>query len=155
MGVLKELRLRLRPPVLQDPDFGRLVYMYIGNDPSRSYWEGEWLFPPTGTTVSIALPGTADGPVASGRAFYLSMPGRFDRIMELVRPTLDRVFRECFGRPVAADLWSDVKLGGFDIEDPDGVPTAWNVGFESLGDTWLGITVPFLDEQPQEPTVDT
>jgi hypothetical protein len=140
--------------VLQDDDFGRLVFMHIRNNPSRSYWEGEWFFPLTRTNVSIALPGTVEGPVASGRAFYLSMPARFDRVIDQVRPILDRVFREWFGRPIAADLWSDVKLGGFDLEDPDGVPIAWDMGFESLGEKSLGITVPFLGEQPQEPTVD-
>ena len=45
-----------------DPDFGRLLYMHIAPDPAKSYWEAEWLFPPTGTRIAIGLPGTKEGP---------------------------------------------------------------------------------------------
>ena len=43
MGLLNELKLRFKPPRLQDPVFGPLLYMYIPRNPSRSYWEGEFV----------------------------------------------------------------------------------------------------------------
>lgn len=155
MGLLKALTLRFRPPRLQDPAFGRLLYMYVPRDPSRSYWEGEWLFPPTGTKVAISLPGTLEGPSDSGRAFYLKLPEEFALIVQRVRPVLDRVFLEWIGRPLSADLWQDVTLAGFGVEDPGVVPTVWDVGFETNGEKWLGITVPFVGDRPQDPVVDT
>jgi len=155
MSLWKKLRLRFGPTTLQDPDFGLLVYMHIAKNPARSYWEGEWLFPPTHTKVSIALPGAADGPDASGRAFYLSLPERFADVIGRCRPLLDRVFQEWLGRPLSADLWSDVKIVGLDLEAPSQRPFEWSVGFETLGEKWLGVNIPFLGEQPQEPTVDT
>ena len=155
MGLLQNFLLQIRPPVLQDPDFGRLLYMHIPRDPSRSYWEAEWLFPPTGTKVAISLPGTLDGPLDSGRAFYLAIPARFTELMVRVRPVLDRVFREWLHRPLAADLWHDVQLGGFGVEDPAAAPISWNAGFEAVGEKWLGITIPFIGDEPQEPVIDT
>jgi hypothetical protein len=155
MGLFRELRLRFRPPRIEDPDFGVLLFMYIPRAPERSYWEGEWLFLPTGTRVSISLPGTVDGPTAEGRAFYLALQGSFDRVMQSVRAPLDRVCREWLQRPLSADLWQDVKLSGFGIGDPGARPPAWEVSFETTGEQWLGITVPFLGDEAQDAIVDT
>lgn len=155
MGLLRELRLRFRPPRLEDPSFGTLLYMHIPRAPEKSYWEGEWLFPPTGSKVAISVPGTPLGPNDSARAFYLAMPARFERIIEVVRPVLDGVFREWIGRPLSPSLWQDVKLAGFCMENPKGIPTTWDIGFETTGEKWLGITIPFVGDRPQDAIVDT
>ena len=155
MGLLKELGLRLHPPTLEDPDFGRLQYMYIPRDPSLSYWEGEWVFPPTGTKVAISLPGSVDGPIESGRQFYLSLPARFEDILRSVRPALEGVFGRWLERTMDPDIWREVTLAGFSVDDPDAVPTAWDVSFETTGEKWLGITIPFMGDDPHEAIVDT
>jgi hypothetical protein len=31
----------------------------------------------------------------------------------------------------------------------------WDVGFETTGEKWLGITIPFVGDRPQDPVVDT
>lgn len=155
MGLLKESHLRFRPPALKDPDFGRLLFTYIPRDPSKSYWEAEWLFPPTQTQISITLPGSTEGPTASGRNFYLALPARFEEILGTVRPVLDRVFHEWLGRPLHSDLWRDVKLAGFNVEDPDVAPTSWDIAFETTGQKWLGIMIPFVANEPRNPVIDT
>jgi hypothetical protein len=35
------------------------------------------------------------------------------------------------------------------------VPIRWDVGFETVGEKWLGITIPVVGEEPQKPTIDT
>ena len=155
MGLLTELRLRFRPPRRQDPDFGTLLFMYIPHAPENSYWEGEWLFPPTGSRVSIALPGGIEGPEPQARAFYLSLPARFDELLRRVRPGLEKVFRDWIGRPLHHDPWRDVQLSGFGIGDHRAVPITWDISFETIGDKWLGITIPFNGDVPQDPVVDT
>jgi hypothetical protein len=129
--------------------------MHIPQRPEKSYWEGEWLFPPTGSNVTISLPGTLGGPNDDARAFYSALPRSFDRIIEAVRPALDSVFRERIGRPLSANMWQDVKLAGFGVENPGGVPTTWDVGFETTGEKWFGVTIPFVGDRPQEAIVDT
>ena len=153
--LLKELRLRLRPPRLHEPVFGPLLYVYMPRDPSRSYWEGEWLFPPTQTRVAVGLPGPEEGPAESGLAFYLALPARFEDIIHRVRPTLEQVFLAWLGRPLSPNIWQDVELGGFGVEDPTAVPVTWDVVFETKGEKWLGITVPFVGDDPQRPVIDT
>jgi hypothetical protein len=59
------------------------------------------------------------------------------------------------GRPLGADLWQDVKLTGFGVENPRVVPTGWDVDFETTGDKWLGITIPLVGDSPQDLIVDT
>ena len=140
MGLLKELRLRFRPPRMEDPDFGVLLYMHIPQAPANSYWEGEWLFPATRTKVAIALPGGLDGPDIKARAFYLELSTQFDHVVKQVWPALDRVFREWIGRPLDTDLWKDVRLSGFGVEPLNSVPITWDVMFETTGEKWLAIT---------------
>jgi len=35
------------------------------------------------------------------------------------------------------------------------VPITWDVMFETTGEKWLAITVPFVGDSPQDPVVDT
>jgi hypothetical protein len=155
MSFLAKLLRRLQPPTIDDPTFGRLLFMRIGRAPSRSYWEGEWLFPPTGTRVAIGLPGGEDGPSPEARVFYEALPERFDWIIESARPGLDDVFQHWLERPISDELWDDVKLSGLGVEDPTATPLEWDVMFETIGKKWLGISVPFIDDAPQRPVVDT
>jgi hypothetical protein len=140
---------------MTDPVFGQLLFMHVKQDPSRSYWEAEWCFPPTGTTVSIGLPGGAGGPLPESRAFFEELPGRFEGILAAARPRLDEVFRTWLDRPISDDLWKDVALAGFGVEDPTQEPCEWDVAFEATGDTWLGITIPFIGDSAQAPVVDS
>ena len=156
MGLLHDLKLRFSPPRLQDPDFGELMYMHIPNAPENSYWEGEhWLFPPTGTELGLSLPGGESGPLPEARTFYLGLPDRFARLLDLARPALDQVFRDWYQRPISSDIWQDVKFAGFGLEDPRAHPLEWDMSFEATGPKWLGITIPFQDDTPGAPVADT
>ena len=155
MRLLEWLRLRINPPRLEDQDFGLLRFMYISSVPERSYWEAEWNFPPVGYCVSIGLPGDIEGPSPESRAFFLSRVSHFDHIISLVRPRLESVCRQWLGRPLASNLWSDVRLTGFGVQDPVFTPVSWEISFETTGQKWLGITIPFVGESAQEAVVDT
>lgn len=155
MGILHNLKLRFSPPRKADPDFGNLIFMYIPNNAERSYWEGEWVFPKTGTPVSIGLDGGEDGPLPEARQFYLSLPDRFDQIMYAVRPKLAGVFKQWLQQDLPQDIFAVAKLAGFGLEDPKAKPIHWNISFETTGEKWLGITIPFEGDTPQEPIVDT
>jgi hypothetical protein len=155
MGFLHNLKLRFSPPRIADPDFGHLLFMFIPNAPERSYWECEWRFPKTATEISIALPGDESGPSPEARQFYLSLPGRFEQILASARPQLQEVFREWLRQDLPQDVFTVVKLAGFDLEDAKQQPVHWNVSFETTGDKWLGILIPFVGDTAQKATVDT
>lgn len=155
MSLLHELKLRFAPPRLHDAEFGELVFMYIPNAPERSYWEAKWRFPPTDTIVEIDLLGSESGPGPEARGFYRALPGRFASLLGAAAPELDRVFRGWYERPIADDLWSDVKLAGFGVENPRERPVSWQMYFEATGKKWLGIVIPFEDDTPGTAVVDT
>jgi len=155
MGLLHNLKLRFSPPRMTDPDFGSLLFMFIPNAPERSYWECEWTFPETGSMVSIAMPGGESGPMPEARQFYLSLPGRFEELLTAARPKLEQVLKTWLQGELPQDLFTAVKLAGFGIENLRARPVEWNIGFETTGEKWLGITIRFAGDEPQEAVVDT
>lgn len=103
----------------------------------------------------IASPGGLEGPLDAGRELDLQLAKDLDRIMRAALPVLNRVFRDWLGRSLNADVWEDVTLAGVGVEDPSSAPVEWDVSFETKGPTWLGITIPCMGDQPQDPAVDT
>lgn len=146
---------RLRPRRIEDPDFGTLTYIAIPRYPQRSYWEAEWVFPPSGTSVSIALGGDETGPSAAVREWHLALPGRFERIRDLARPVVAEVLDAWLDSERPDDVLDAVTLTGFGVEDPGVRPVRWDVSFETRGDRWLSITIPFTDEAAGDPVIDT
>jgi len=155
VGLFDKLIKRFQPPTMEDPYFGKLVYMHVNQDPAKSYWEAEFLFPPTGTTVFAGLQGGKEGPFPEARDFYLELPDRFEWIMSTVLPSLNQVFLEWQGRPISINPWEDVILAGFGVEDPTKQPREWDISFETTTEKWLGIIIPFIGDEPQTPVVDT
>lgn len=155
MRFLRSLRLQFFPPRLVDPDFGALLYMHVPNAPERSYWECEWRFPATGEVVSIGIPGDENGPGAEGRRFFLALPARYAEILSACRPLLRETFAHWLDRELPDDLSTELVLSGFGLEDPHASPLEWEVSFETTGEKWLSITIPFVGERPQRPVVDT
>lgn len=155
MTILHNLKLRFFPPRITDPDFGNLLFMFIPNAPERSYWECEWTFPKTGTAISVGLLGGESGPLQEAREFYLSLPGRFEQILAAARPKLAHVFKTWLQQDLPQDIFTVLNLAGFGVMDLKAQPLDWDISFETTGEKWLGIIIPFHGDTPQEAVVDT
>jgi len=155
MGILHNLKLKLAPPKISDLDFGTLLFTLVPEAPEESYWECEWTFPKTGSKVTILLPGTDSGPMPEARQFFLTLPGRYEQILSAARPKLEEAFEIWVPQGSPADVFTAVKLLGFGVEDPKAQIVQWNAEFETIGETWLGITIPFVGNEAQEAIVDT
>jgi hypothetical protein len=153
MRLFHNLKLRWWPPRLTDPDFGNLLFMYMPR--GSSYWECEWTFPRTGTAISISLPGDESGPLPESRQFYLKLSGRFDEIIALVRPRLAEVLKSWQHQDLPDNIFTVLRLSGFGLEDPTIQSVEWDVMFETVGEKWLAITIPFKGETPGQAIVDT
>lgn len=136
---------------MTDPDFGDLLFFGGPN----AYWECEWKFPKTGTVISINLPGDESGPSQEARQFYLALPARYETILAAVRTELEKVFRHWFEQELPQDIFTVVKLSGFGVWDAKTQPLDWDISFETTGDKWLGIRIPFIGDTAQEAVVDT
>ena len=44
---------------------------------------------------------------------------------------------------------------GREVEDLRAQPVAWDIAFETTGEMWLGITIPFVGDTAKEAVVDT
>src|SRR4029453_13317763 len=126
MALFKSLKSWLSPPRQVEPDLGPLTYMYIARYPERSYWEAEWTFPATNNNVSIALEGDESGPSPMVREWYLGLPARFPRIIELVRPHLATVFNSWCKQNLPDDIFTVMRLSGFGVEDLAEQPVRWD-----------------------------
>lgn len=155
MRFLHEMKLWLSPPKVVDPIFGTLVFMHIEKHPEQSYWEGEWTLPQSKHCVGIFLRGGEEGPNEDSRRFYLNLPDRIEQIMERCRPSLAKVFREWLNRDLPNNLFHELKLTDFDVDAPNAHPLHWSVSFETTGDKWLGITIPFVEDAAGVAEVDT
>jgi hypothetical protein len=155
MSIFHNIRLKFRPPKIIDPEFGQIRFMYISRYPERSYWEGEWMFSPTGTYISIGLPGDESGPLQESRQWARGLVNRYPIILERARSQLDEVYRSWFHHELPSDIFTVMKLSGFDVEDPRAFPVEWNISFETISDRWLGITIPFIGDEPKDAIVDT
>jgi len=155
VGLFGKLFKPFQPLTMEDAEFGRLTFMPIKENPARSYWEAEYVFPPTGAVVSAGLQGTEEGPLPAAREFYRKMEARFADTMKAVTPSLEREFQEWLRRPLSENPWDDLVLSGFGVDDPTADPLAWDVMFETTGDKWLAFTVPFIGDAVQTVVVDT
>ncbi|HMH15759.1 MAG TPA: hypothetical protein VK578_21845 [Edaphobacter sp.] len=149
------MKLWLAPPKIVDPVFGKLTFMHISKHPERSYWEGEWKLPGSDYSVEVFLRGGEDGPREDSRNFYVNLPNRIQQILEQCRSPLAKVFREWLNREMPKDIFSELKLASFGVDDPDGRPLLWSVSFETTGEKWLGITIPFVDDVAGDAEIDT
>ena len=104
---------------------------------------------------NLSVLGERRGPLPEARQFYLSLPDRFEQIVAAVRPKLEQVFKQWLQQELPQDIFTAVKLAGFGLEDPKGKPLHWNISFETTGEKWLGITIPFEGDTPQDAVVDT
>lgn len=155
MSIFAKLYSFWAPPRLRDPAFGDLVFIRIPEHPERSYWECEWSFPVTGTDIAIAIPGTEKGLDPIAREFFLALPERFQFFITQCLSPLQEVWLMWFERDLPSDLFSVLSLAGIGITSLGGSAVEWEVSFETTGEKWLGITVPFIGDQPQPATVET
>jgi hypothetical protein len=152
MKFFKAIRDRFRTPRMVDPDFGELAYM-------GSYWEGEWTFPPTETTISIFLPGDESGPYPESRQWNFDLIPRYPKILELAKPLLTSKLADMadwwLEGDMPEDIFTVVRLTGFGVTDPRTDPIEWNVSFETIGDRWVSVTVNFVGDEPEVASADT
>jgi hypothetical protein len=90
-----------------------------------------------------------------GSLLFMYIPNAPERSYWECEWPLQDVWSSWFASELPEDLFSAVKLAGFGLEDARARPLRWDVGFETIGDKWLGITVPFVDDVAQAAAVDT
>jgi hypothetical protein len=155
MDFLHNLKLRFSRIRIHDSDLGEMFFIFVSNAPERSYWEGQWTLPSTGTLVEVSLPGGETGPLLSAKEFIFGLPDRFEQIFAAARPKLEQVFQRSLRQELPVNMSTAVKLCGIGVENPEGRPIHWDIYFETTGPRLLGITIPFVDDVAQDAVVES
>lgn len=146
-------------PTINDPVFGELTFRYLKHCPHKSYWLGTIPFEPTGSIITIALPGNSDGPNEQARQFAIEAGKRFRRIKQLVSPKLRAALLKYSGRPekdIPENLFDWVKLVSIDIADATSEPIDWEIAFEAKPCiNWCFISIPMESDVAHDAVVDT
>src|SRR5713101_156064 len=74
--------------------FWNPTFIYVSQNPERSYWECEWRFPSTGTVVLITLDGDESGPTAESRQFFSACRDASKQILALCLPVLEELYAQ-------------------------------------------------------------
>ena len=64
------------------------------------------------------------------------------------------MYKSELGEPLPQDIFTTLKLTGFGVKDPYEQPVRWDISFETTGDKYLGVLIPFIGNTAMEPEVD-
>jgi hypothetical protein len=68
---------------------------------------------------------------------------------------LAKAWRVWYEAELPEDIFDCLRLSSFQVEDPDARPLRWDVMFETTGEKWLAMSIPFIDDVPQKAVVDS
>lgn len=153
--MLDFLLKKLRPLELDDPFFGRIVYMKMPGD-RRSYWEAQRVFGPTGREIEIFVdaPASQQPPSPRQREFFSAVEREYPRILEAVDGTLRSEFEGWTGQPLDGPLDAEFNLSSFSIPDAPMEKAEWEVSFDSASNEGALFSVCLTGMTPTASTVD-
>ena len=145
----------MRPPKLDDPFFGRLVYMKM-RDPRLSYWEATRVFAPTGREIDLFIraPAPLAAPNEAQRSFYQDVADGYPDIFAAIEPKLRLEVEEWLGRKVEGSLDGELSLTSFSVPVPSAILPSWEMSFASTTDPDHLFTATLRGREVQQVTID-
>ena len=155
MQLIRTLLDLVRPPKLDDPFFGRLVYMKM-RDPRLSYWEATRVFAPTGREIDLFIraPAPLAAPNEAQRSFYQDVADGYPDIFAAIEPKLRLEVEEWLGRKVEGSLDGELSLTSFSVPVPSAILPSWEMSFASTTDPDHLFTATLRGREVQQVTID-
>jgi hypothetical protein len=126
-----------RPKRLQDPIFGKLLFMRA-KDSARSYWEGKGVFAPLGNEIEFFIEADEAGPGEKQHELYRQIASKFDQLMMTVAPFLQREYEANTNAPCPPDISGVFRLDSLSIPKKESDDMEWEMGFScNDSDDWL------------------
>lgn len=153
--MLEFLLKRFRPFEMEDPFFGRLVYMKMPRE-RGSYWEAKRVFGPTGKDIEMLIdaPAARQPPSERQRQFYKAVEDNYAEIFAIAAAAVKPELEEWMQRPVDRPIEEDLTMTGFSIPDTELRHAEWDMGFDSASDMSHFINVYFLGMKPTQVSFD-
>ena len=126
---------------VEDKFFGRLKFMKIKNNPSKSYFEGKGMFSPTGREIDYFIVAAETGPEPDQQDFYRQIQQNWDLIVEKIKPVIELEFRNWKADFAIADFNKEFMLVGLTIPRQKPQPVEWDLAFDTIHDENHQVTV--------------
>jgi hypothetical protein len=135
MHVIRTLLALVRAPRIDDPFFGRLVYVKM-RDPRLSYWEAKRVFAPTGQEIDLFIraPAPLAAPNEAQRSFYQHLAEGYAELFAAIEPRLRLEVEEWLGRKVEGPLDRELTLTSLSVPVPSAILPSWDMSFASTTD---------------------
>jgi hypothetical protein len=155
MQLFRTLLGLVRPPALDDPFFGRLVYTKM-RDPRLSYWEAKRVFAPTGREIDLFIraPAPLAAPNEAQRIFYHDVADFYPDILAAIEPKLRPEVEEWLGRKIEGSLDRELALTSFSVPVPSAILPVWEMSFASAADPDHLFTASLRGREVQDVTID-
>jgi hypothetical protein len=147
MGMLS--RLFSKPVKIVDAFFGEMQWIEIANNPSKSYFECERYFKPSGEKIGVSVTGLLSGPTQRQKDFFTWVEANYPQLVVRLIPVLEAEFGAWMPSPVIANFVAEFKPIGLDIPACDELPIEWEIVFDTVHDVNHTVTVGVLDDEPQ------
>jgi hypothetical protein len=145
--MLSRLLDRFRPKRLEDPIFGKLLFMRAKN-PARSYWEGRGEFGPLRANIEYFIAADETGPGIAQRELYRQIASNFDRLFATLDPMLRREYEANTNLPCPSNITDVFRLNSLSIPKKESDDMEWEMDFSCTdSEDWL-FTVQMRGWQP-------
>ncbi len=147
--MLGHLLTRFRPKRLEDPIFGKLLFVRAQN-PDRSYWEGRGHFQPLGADIEYFITADDTRPGETQRELYRQIASNFDRLFATIAPMLRGEYEANTNLPCPPNIGDVFRLNSLSIPKKESDDMEWEMEFScSDSEDWL-FTVQMRGWQPTD-----
>lgn len=139
--------------IIQDEVFGTLQYR-SSKDPSKGYFSGKGIFPPTNSMTEYVIQADASGPTGRQRDFFRNLQLNFATYAARMKPLIEDQFRNWRPAFEIKDFNEEFKLVFVDIPRLDPTPAHWEMAFSTIHDRNHDVTIVFEGDEPQGIMID-
>jgi len=143
-----------KPVKIDDAFFGEMQWIKIPNDPSKSYFECERYFKPSGEKIGLSVTGVLSGPTQQQKDFFTEVETNYSLLVAKLIPLIEAEFGNWMPLPVIKSFVAEFKPIGLDIPACDKLPIQWEIVFDTIHDVNHTVTVEILDDEPLHIRVD-
>jgi hypothetical protein len=143
-----------KPVKIADAFFGEMQWIKVANDPSKSYFECERYFKPSGKNIDVSVTGSPSGPTQQQKEFFAQVEAEYSLLIAKLIPLMEAEFGAWMPLPVIKSFVAEFKPIGLDIPACDQQPIEWEIAFDTVHDANHTVTVGLLGYEPQYVRID-
>jgi hypothetical protein len=134
-----------KPQTLQDDYFGTLLFV-DDKQPTKSYFEGQFIFEPTTKEIGLSIDADASGPTASQKEFAKKIQTNYQSVKEESAQLITHELREWMPGFTIQNFDLEFTPVSLTIPRLEGDrPVEWEIAYESVHDLNHTFTVTFAD----------